>query len=125
MTKPTKVKKPLSPRMRKHLKRMHEAAQLAAAKRRKAKKVTQAKKTAAPKTAAPKTAAPKTAAPKKRKETVKGDPCQLELPLGIPAPASSPVVAELTLPAADDGSEPVSSPAVDPSEAPQPGEELL
>ena len=115
MKKPTKVKKPFSPKMRKHLKRMHEAAQLAAAKRRKAKKVTQAKKTAAP----------KTAAPKKRKETVKGDPCQLELPLGIPAPASSPVVAELTLPAADDSSEPVSSPAVDPSEAPQPGEELL
>lgn len=110
MKKPTKVKKPLSPKMRKHLKRMHEAAQLAAAKRRKAKKVTQAKKTAAP---------------KKRKETVKGDPCQLELPLSIPAPASSPVVAELTLPAADDGSEPVPSPAVDPSEAPQPGEELL
>jgi hypothetical protein len=110
MKKPTKVKKPLSPKMRKHLKRMHEAAQLAAAKRRKAKKVTQAKKTAAP---------------KKRKETVKGDPCQLELLLSIPAPASSPVVAELTLPAADDGSEPVPSPAVGSSEAPQPGEELL
>ena len=103
MKKPTKVKKPLSPKMRKHLKRMHEAAQLAAAKRRKAKKVTQAKKTAAP----------KTAAPKKRKETVKGDPCQLWLPFD-PAP---------DLP--DDGSEPVPSPAVDPSEAPQPGEELL
>ena len=110
MKKPTKVKKPLSPKMRKHLKRMHEAAQLAAAERRKAKKVTQAKKTAAPKTAK-KTAAPKTA--KKRKETVKVDLSQLELPIGLPPDLS------------DDGPEPVSSPAVDPSEAPQPGEELL
>lgn len=101
MKKPTKVKKPLSPKMRKHLKRMHEAAQLAAAKRRKAKKVTQAKKTAAPKTA------------KKRKETVKVDLRQLELPIDRPPDLS------------DDGPEPVSSPAVGPSEAPQPGEELL
>lgn len=75
MKKQTKPKKPLSPKMRKHLKRMHEAAQLAAAKRRKAKKVTQAKKTVVPN----KTAAPKTA--KKHKETVKVDLCQLELPL--------------------------------------------
>ena len=102
MKKPTKVKKHLSPKMRKHLKRMHEAAQLAAAKRRKAKKVTQPKKAAAPKPV------------KKRKKAVKVDLCQLELPL----------VADLALPAAD-GSEPASSPAVDASEAPQPGEELL
>ena len=106
MKKHTKVKNPLSPKMRKHLKRMHEAAQLAAAERRKAKKVTQAKKTAAPKTAAPKTA-------KKRKETVKVDLRQLELPIDRPPDLS------------DDGPEPVSSPAVGPSEAPQPGEELL
>lgn len=103
MKKPTKVKKPLSPKMRKHLKRMHEAAQLAAAKRRKAKKVTQPKKAAKPEPV------------KKRKKAVKVDLCQLELPL----------VADLALPAADDGSEPASSPAVDASEAPQPGEELL
>ena len=112
MKKPTKVKKPLSPKMRKHLKRMHEAAQLAAAKRRKAKKVTQAKKTAAPKTA------------KKRKETVKVDLRQLELSIHIPA-AVEAEISDLVLPAADDGAEPASSPAVDASEATQPGEELL
>lgn len=114
MKKLTKVKKPLSPKMRKHLKRMHEAAQLAAAKRRKAKKVTQAKKAAKPEPVKKRKKAAKPEPVKKRKETVKVDLYQLELPL----------VADLALPAAD-GSEPASSPAVDASEAPQPGEELL
>ena len=99
--------------MRKHLKRMQEAARLAAAKRRKAKKVTQPKKTVAPKPVK-----------KQRKRTVKVNPRQLELPVHIPA-AVEAEISGLVLPAADDGAEPASSPAVDASEAPQPGEELL
>ena len=81
--------------MREHLKRMQEAAHLAAAKRR-------TKPAPTPKPA------------KKRKKTVEVDSHQMVLPFDPALDLSD-----------DDGSEPVSSPGVDASEAPQPGEELL
>ena len=108
MKKPTKVKKPLSPKMREHLKRMHEAAQLAAAKRRKAKKVTQPKKAKKRReeVVPPMTPIDAPEPAKKRKKAVKADPRQMVLPF------------DPALDLSDDGSEHVSSPGVDASEVP-------